>query len=72
MDVSSIIHLLEHYVMQMISLNSLLIRGLNAMISLCEVFAKKIDITFNRKRNICIKFGQKLFDCEDVYLNDKK
>ena len=42
------------------------------MISLCEVFAKNLDITFNCKKNVCIKFGQKLIDCEHVYLNDKK
>ena len=29
------------------------IRGLNAMISLCEVFAKYFDITFNCKKNVC-------------------
>ena len=33
------------------------IRGLNAMISLCEVFAKNFDITFNCKKTVCIKFG---------------
>ena len=38
------------------------IRGLNAMISLCEVFAKNFDITFNCKKNVCIKFGQKHID----------
>ena len=48
------------------------IRGLNPMISLCEVFAKYFDITFNCKRTVCIKFGQKLIDCENVHLNDKK
>ena len=48
------------------------IRGLNAMISLCEVFAKNFDITFNCKKTVCIKFGQKLIGCEHVYLNDKK
>ena len=42
------------------------------MISLCEVFAKKFDITFSCKKTVCIKFGQKLIDCEHVYLNDKK
>ena len=47
------------------------IRGLNAMIRLGEVFAKNSDITFNCKKN-CIKFGQKLIDCEHVYLNNKK
>ena len=38
------------------------IRGLlvNAMISLCEVFAKNFDITFNCKKTVCIKFGQNL------------
>ena len=41
------------------------------MISLCEVFAKYFDITFNCKKTVCIKFGQKLIDCEHVYLNDK-
>ena len=24
------------------------------------------------KKTVCIKFGQKLIDCEHVYLNDKK
>ena len=48
------------------------IRVLNAMISLCEEFAKNFDITFNYKKTVCIKFSQKLIDCEHVYLNDKK
>ena len=48
------------------------IRGLNAMICLCEVFAKNFDITFNCKKNVGIKFGQKLIGSEHVYLNDKK
>ena len=48
------------------------ISGLNAMISLCEVFAKNVDITFNCKKTVCIKFGQKLIGNEHVYLNDKK
>ena len=42
------------------------------MISLCEVFVKNFDITFNCKKSVCIKFGQKLIDFEHVYLNDKK
>ena len=42
------------------------------MISLCEVFAKNFDITFNCKKTVCIKFGQKLIGSEHVYLNDKK
>ena len=49
-----------------------MIRGLNAKISLCEVFAKNCDITFNCKKTVYIKFGQKLIDSEHVYLNDKK
>ena len=48
------------------------IRGLNAMISLCEVFAKNFDITFNCKKTGCIKFGQKRIGNEHVYLNAKK
>ena len=48
------------------------IRGLNAMISLCEVFAKNFDVTFNCKKTVCIKFGQKFIGSEHVYLNDKK
>ena len=74
MEVTSIIQLLEHYVVQMmyIILLSLSIRGcINAMISLCEVFAK-FDITFNCKINAGIKFGQRLIGCEHVNLNDKK
>ena len=42
------------------------------MISLCEVFAKNFYIIFNSKKNVCIKFGQKLIDGEHVYLNEKK
>ena len=57
MDVTSIIHLLEHYV---ITLLSPLIRNLNAMISLCEIFVKNFDNTFNCKKTVCIEFGQKL------------
>ena len=45
------------------------IRGLNAMITLREVFAKNFDITFNCKKSVCIKFGQKLIGYEHVYLN---
>ena len=48
------------------------IRGLNAMISLCEVFAKNFDVTFNCMKIVCIKFGQNLISYEHVYLNDKK
>ena len=48
------------------------IRGLNDMISFCELFAQKIDITFICKKIVCIKFRQKLIDCEHVYLDDKK
>ena len=48
------------------------IRGLNAMISLCEVFGNNFDITFNCKKTVYIKFGQKLIGYEHVYLNDKK
>ena len=36
------------------------IRGLNTMISICEVFAKNFDITFNCKKTVCVKFGEKL------------
>ena len=43
-----------------VTLLSPLIRGLNAMISLCEVFAKNFDIAFNYKITVCIKFDQKL------------
>ena len=43
-----------------LTLLSLSVRGLNDMISLLEVFAKKFDITFNCKKLFCIKFGQKL------------
>ena len=43
MDVTSIIHLLEHYVMQMMLLYY-------AMIGLCEIFAQNFDITFNYKK----------------------
>ena len=42
------------------------------MISLCEVFGNNFDITFNCKKTVCIKFGQKLIGYEHVYLNDKK
>ena len=55
-----------------ITLLSPSIRGLNAMITLCEVFAKNFDITFNCKKTVCIKFDQKLIGYEHVYLNDKK
>ena len=48
------------------------IRDLNAMISLCEAFAKNFDITFNCKKTVFIKFVQKLIGSEHVYLNDKK
>ena len=48
------------------------IRDLNAMISLCEVFGNNFDITFNCKKTVYIKFGQKLISYEHVYLNDKK
>ena len=34
---------------------SLSIRCLNAMICLCEVFAKKFNITFNCKKTVCIR-----------------
>ena len=73
MEVTSIIHLLEHYVVQMmyITLLSPSIRGINAMISLCEVFAK-FDITFNCKISVDIKLGQRRISCEHVNLNDKK
>ena len=47
-------------------------RGLSAMISLCEVFVKNFDITFNCKKTVRIKFGQKLIGNEHVYLNDMK
>ena len=36
------------------------------------VFVKNFDITFNCKKTVCIKFGQKNIDYEHVYLNDKK
>ena len=49
-----------------------LIRGLNAMISLCEVFAKYLILHLTAKKNVCIKFGQKHIDCEYLYFNDKK
>ena len=55
-----------------VTLLSPLIRCLNAMISLCEVFAKNFDVTFNCMKIVCIKFGQKLISYEHVYLNDKK
>ena len=42
------------------------------MLSLCEVFAKNFDITFNCKKTVCIKFDQKLIGSEHVYLNSKK
>ena len=42
------------------------------MITLCEVFAKNFDITFNCKKTVCIKFGQKLIGYEHVYLNEQK
>ena len=42
------------------------------MVSLYEVFAKGLDITFNCLKTICIQFGKKLIGCEHVYLNDKK
>ena len=48
------------------------IRGLNAMISLCEVFAKNFDITFNCQKTVCIKFRKRFSGSEHVYLNDKK
>ena len=48
------------------------IRGLNAMISLCEVFAKNFYFTLTVKKIVCIQFGQKRIDCEHVYLNNKK
>ena len=56
MDVTSMIHLLEHYGTQMMLLYVALRldRGLNAMISLCEVFAKNFDITFNCRQTVCI------------------
>ena len=44
------------------------IRGLNAMISLCEVFAKILMLHLTVKKTVCIRF----IDCEHVYLNDKK
>ena len=55
-----------------VTLLSHLIRGVNAMISLWEVFTKNFGITFNCKKTVCIKFGQKLVRYEHVYLNDKK
>ena len=36
------------------------IRGLYAMISLCDVFAKTIDITFTCKKIVGIKFVKSL------------
>ena len=48
------------------------IRGLNALITLCKVFAKNFDITFNCKKSVCIKFDRKLIGYEHVHLNDKK
>ena len=48
------------------------IRGLNAMISLCEVFAKNFYVTFNCKKNCLYKIWPKTYGSEHVYLNDKK
>ena len=46
--------------------------GLNTMISLFEVFAKSLILHLTIKKTVCVKFGQKLIECEHVYLNDKK
>ena len=45
------------------------IRWLNEMIVLCCEYAKEHDITFNPKKTVCIKFGNKINIYEHVSIN---
>ena len=42
------------------------IRGLNCMLNICSEYADNYDITFNSKKTLCIKFGEKVKDYEKV------
>ncbi len=45
------------------------IRGLNKMLKICSTFADNFDITFNSKKTVCIKFGNKVSTCDIAQLN---
>ena len=44
------------------------LRGMNCMLNICSVFADNYDITFNSKKTLCIKFGEKVNDFEKVII----
>ena len=54
-----------------IALLSPSLHGLNRMLEICTKFVDNFDITFNRKKTLCIKFGESLNDKEYAKLNSK-
>ena len=46
------------------------IRGLNEMLSICCEFGDNCNIVFNPKKTVCIKFGDKVNEFENVYMNN--
>ena len=46
------------------------IRGLNEMLSICCEFGDNCNIVFNPKKTVCIKFGDKVNEFENIYMNN--
>ena len=46
------------------------IRGLNKMLSICYEFGDNCNIVFNPKKTVCIKFGDKVNEFENVDMNN--
>ena len=46
------------------------IRGLNEMLSICCEFGDNCNIVFNPKKTVCIKFGDKVNEFENVFMNN--
>ena len=46
------------------------IRGLNEMLFICCEFGDNCNIVFNPKKTVCIKFGDKVNEFENVYMNN--
>lgn len=53
-----------------ITLLSPSLTGLNAMLKMCAIFALEFNITFNSKKSLCIKFGNKLSGNETAKLDN--
>ena len=46
------------------------LHGLNAMLDICNQFAKNNHVIFNTKKTICIKYGDAVKRQESAMLND--